>query len=98
MTNREFLTKLNEMFDKYPVIKLSKQKSLNELVYVLRMSGTDYQINIIDRKDPNSFGLIPSIQETFIPSRDLARKVASVSLDEEVFNEYGIYLLEVVLK
>ena len=98
MTNQEFLIKLNEKFDKYPVIKLSKQKSLNELVYVLRMSENDYQINLTDPKKPNELGMIPSVKETFIPSRDLIRTVASVSLDEEVFNEYGIYLLDVVLK
>lgn len=98
MTNREFLTKLNEMFALHPVVNLSKQKSLNELVYVLRMSGDDYQLNLTDPKKPNELGMIPSVRDTFIPSRDLARKIASVTLDEEVFNEYNIRLLEVVLK
>ena len=98
MTNREFLSKLNEMFDQYPIIKISKQKSLNELVYVLRMSENDYQLNITEQKQPNVFGMIPSVKETFIPSRDLAKKIVSVAFDEEVFNAYGIRLLEVVLK
>ena len=98
MTNADFQIKLQEMYNKYSVIKLSKQKSLNELVYVLRMSDDDYQINLLSQKDPNSWGMIPSVKETFIPSRDLAKKIVTVTLDEEVFNEYGIYLLEVVTK
>ena len=97
MTNAEFQTKLQEMYNEYPVIKLSKQKSLNELAYVLRMSENDYQINMICQKD-NSWEIIPSVKETFIPSRDLAKKVVSIEFDEEVYKEYGIYLLDVVLK
>lgn len=97
MTNVDFQNKLQEMYNQYSVIKLSKQKSFNELTYVLRMSENDYQINTTDKKN-NSFGLIPSVKETFIPSRDLAKKVVSVEFDEKVYKEYGIYLLEVVLK
>ena len=96
MTNREFLTKLNEMFALHPVINLSKQKSLNELVYVLRMSGDDYQLNLTDPKKPNELGMIPSVRDTFIPSRDLAKKIVSVTFDEEVFKECGVSLLDVV--
>ena len=96
MTNREFLQKLNELFDQYPIIKLSKQKSLNELIYVLRMSDTDYQISLTSKKNPSAFGLIPSVKETFVPSHDLAKKIISVTFDEEAFNEYGINVLEVV--
>lgn len=96
MTNREFLTKLNEMFALHPVIKLSQQKSLNELIYVLRMSDTDYQINLASEKTPSEFGIIPSVKDTFVPSRDLAKKIVSVTFDEEAFNEYGVSLLDVV--
>lgn len=98
MTNKEFQNKLQEMYNKYSVIKLSKQKSFNELTYVLRMSENDYQINMYSQKEPNSWGMIPSVKETFIPSRDLAKKVVSVTFDEEAYNEYGIYALEVVTK
>ena len=98
MTNADFQIKLQEMYNKYSVIKRSKQKSLNELTFVLRMNENDYQINLLSQKDPNCFGMIPSVKETFIPSKDLAKKIVSVELDEEVYNEYGIYLLEVVTK
>lgn len=37
MTNTEFQKKLNDMYAKHPMIAISKQKSLNELMYVLRM-------------------------------------------------------------
>lgn len=96
MTNHEFQQKLNTLFDRHPVIKLSQQKSLNELIYVLRMSDTDYQINLASEKTPSEFGIIPSVKDTFVPSRDLAKKIVSVTFDEEAFNEYGVSLLDVV--
>lgn len=84
MTNVEFMTKLDAMFAKHPMLKMSNPKSLNELMYVLRMEGDrDYAIST------NDGGCIPSVRETFVPSRDLAKKVTSVEWEEFEDEEYG---------
>ena len=98
MTNAEFQVKLEEMYAQFPIIAKQKQKTLNELVYVLRMSGEDYQLNTFDNSEPCVWGCIPGVQETFIPVRDLAKKVVSVEFDEETYEEMGIKLLMVVLE
>lgn len=77
MTNAEFQMKLNEMFAKHPMLARSNPKSLNELMYVLRMEGDrDYSIS------DNEGGCIPSVRETFVPTRTLARKVVSIAYEE----------------
>ncbi len=84
MTNVEFQTKLNAMFAKHPMIARSNPKSLNELMYVLRMEGDqDYSIST------NDGYCIPSVKETFVPSRDLAKKVVSIEWEEFEDEEYG---------
>jgi hypothetical protein len=84
MTNAEFMNKLDEMYAKHPMIARSNPKSLNELMYVLRMEGDrDYAISTSDG------GCIPSVRETFVPSRDLAKKVVSVEWEEFDDEEYG---------
>ena len=98
MTNKEFQVKLKNIYADFPHIAKSKQKTLNELVYVLRMTGEDYQLNTFDESKPNSWGVIPGIQETFIPVKDLAKKVVSVEFDEETYEEMGIKLLMVTLE
>lgn len=97
MTNAEFLSKLNAMFNEYPIIAKSKVKTLNELVYVLRMQNEEYQLNTTDTKN-GAFSFIPSAKETFIPSRELAKKIVSVGFNENAYKEYGINLLVVKLK
>ena len=93
MTNAEFQVKLKEMYAEYPMIAKREQKTLNELVYVLRMSGENYQLNTFDANSPNGCGCIPGVQDVFIPVRDLAKKVISVEFDEETWEEMGIKLL-----
>lgn len=84
MTNVEFKEKLDAMFAKHPMIALSNPKSLNELMYVLRMEGDqDYSIST------NDGCCIPSVRETFVPSRDLAKKVVSIEWEEFDVEEYG---------
>ena len=84
MTNVEFQKKLNKMYAKHPMIAISKQKSLNELMYVLRMEGDrDYSIST------NDGGCIPSVRETFVSTRDLAKKVTSIEWEEFEDEEYG---------
>jgi hypothetical protein len=84
MTNVEFQAKLKAMYAKHPMIALSNPKSLNELMYVLRMEGDrDYSIST------NDGGCIPSVRETFVPTRDLAKKVVSIEWEEFEDEEYG---------
>lgn len=77
MTNAEFQAKLEAMYAKHPMIARSNPKSLNELMYVLRMEGDrDYAIS------DNEGGCIPSVRETFVPTRTLAKKVVSIEYEE----------------
>ena len=86
MTNAEFQMKLEAMFAKHPMIASSNPKSLNELMYVLRMEGDeDYTIST------NDGSCIPSVRETFVPSRELAKKVLSTEWEEGEDEEYGTY-------
>jgi hypothetical protein len=98
MTNAEFQLQLEEMYQEFPLIGKREQKTFNELVYVLRMSGEDYQLNTFDNSKPCVWGCIPGVQKTFIPVRDLAKKVVSVEFDEETYEEMGIKLLMVSLE
>ena len=77
MTKNEFFIKLNEILKKHPMIAKSNPMSLNELVYILRMEEEDWSIS------DNEGGCIPSVKETFIPTRLLAKKIKSVEWDEE---------------
>lgn len=86
MTNVEFQAKLEEMYAKHPMIARSNPKSLNELMYVLRMEGDrDYSIST------NDGSCIPSVRETFVSSRELAKKVTSIEWEEFEDDEYGTY-------
>lgn len=77
MNNQEFMTWLEAEFAKHPMLAKSNPRSLNELVYVLRMSGTDFSITVIDGP------CIPSVCEAFIPSRFLAQKIEVVEYEED---------------
>lgn len=78
MTKNKFFIKLNGIIKKYPMIAKSNPISLNELVYVLRMEDEDWSIS------DNLGGCIPSVKETFVPTRLLAKKIKSIDWDEEV--------------
>ena len=94
MTNAEFQVKLEAMYAKHPMIARSNPKSLNELMYVLRMEGDrDYSIS------DNEGGCIPSVRETFVPTRTLAKKVVAIEYEEfteeyegETYNGSYIYV------
>lgn len=84
MTNLEFQKKLDTMYAKHPMIARSNPKSLNELMYVLRMEGDrDYSIST------NDGACIPSVRETFVPTRSLAKKVMSIEWEEFEDEEFG---------
>lgn len=79
MTNNEFFVKLKAIMAKHPMIaKGSDLMSLNELVYMLRMEDEDYSIS------DDEGGCIPSVKESFVPTRLLAKKIKSVEWDEDV--------------
>lgn len=81
MTRQEFMTWLEAEFTKHPMLARSNPRSLNELCYVLRMSGEDFNISVY-AKDGRAT-CIPSVCETFIPSRQLALKIKVVDFEEE---------------
>jgi hypothetical protein len=84
MTNAEFMNKLEAMYENYPIIAKNKHKTLNELVYVLRMKGDrDYSIST------NAGMCISSVRETFIPSRYLSKKIEFIEWEEFEDEEYG---------
>jgi hypothetical protein len=86
MTHVEFMEKLDAMYAKHPMIASSNPKSLNELMYVLRVEGDrDYSISTNDGM------CISSVRETFVPSRDLAKKVLSIEWEEFEDEEFGTY-------
>ena len=93
MTNERFQKELNEMYGMYSATRKSVQKTLNQLVYVLRMNGVNYQMTITRDSMPNGCVCIPSIIDTFIPVKDLAMKVVSVEFDEETYEDCGVELL-----
>ena len=77
MTNAEFQKKLNEMYAKHPMSAKSKVKSINELMYVLRIEGDeDYQIIT------NTGLCIPSVRKAFVPTHLFARKVKSIEYED----------------
>lgn len=93
MNNKEFQKELETMYGKYSYIAKREQKTLNELVYVLRMSGENYQITITEESVPNGCICIPGVVDVFIPVKTLAKKIVSVEFDEETYEEFGIKLL-----
>lgn len=91
MTNNEFKTWLENEYAKHFTIKGSKEKSINELIYTLRMSGIDFCLTVIDGN--GSCLCIPSANETFIPSRYLAKKIKSIEYDTEE-PEYPVVIVK----
>lgn len=87
MTNAEFQVKLAAMYNEYPMIAISKKKTINELVFVLRHDNDipDYCLNINSKSQGFSFGLL---KESFFPVRSLALKIDSLEYEEDADSEY----------
>ena len=84
MTNKEFQKRLQAMYKEYPMIARSEKKTVNELVYVLRMDKeNDYNISLVE---DGVWTCVPSVKECFIPVKTLAKHVKSIEYDEE---DYG---------
>lgn len=79
--NKMFLDWLENEYAKHFTIEKSKVKSINELVYTLRMSEKDFCLNVIG-KDIGCV-CIPSAKESFIPTRYLEKKIVSIEYDTE---------------
>lgn len=94
MTHNEFITWLEKEYAKHFTISTSKKKSINELVYTLRMCGTgrDFCLNIID--DDGGCVCVPSVNETFIPTRHLKKKIECIEYDTEE-PDYPIVIVKV---
>lgn len=93
MTNTQFQKKLEAMFAKHSIIEKSNPKSLNELVFVLRVEGKkDYQIIT------NTGMCIPSVRKTFIPAAWLSKKVVNIEYEEEDYEDIKISLVVVDLE
>lgn len=78
MNLEQFQVWLDEEFAKHPLLAKSNPHTLNELCYVLRLSGKDFAVCW---NTDNGFSCIPSIVDAFIPSRDLALKVKLADYD-----------------
>lgn len=98
MTNADFQKELKKMYGQFPMIAKRKKKTLNELVYVLRMNGVDYQLNTVNKDEPWACTCIPDVMETFIPVKSLAQKVVKVEFDEETYEETAIKLLMITVE
>lgn len=87
MTNVEFQKKLEAMYKEFPIIALSKKKTINELIFVLRHDDEvpDYCLNINSKSQGFSFGML---KECFFPVRSLALKVNSLEYIEDEDSEY----------
>lgn len=82
MTKKDFRDHLASLYARYPLIDKNKRKSINELLYVLRMDS-DYNYNITICEG-NKYKFIPDVRETFVPLRTLTKYVGLVTLDEDM--------------
>ena len=94
MTNAKFQQMLQDTYKKSSFLNNRTQKTVNELVYALRMdgmlTGINWQINI---ETQNGCTCIPGVMDSFIPVKNLAQKVVSVEFDEETYEDFGVYLV-----
>lgn len=99
MTKAEFFKHVNALVEKHPIIAKSARKTVNELLYVLRMDNEyDYNISIKDPAAKNVWTCIPSVKECFVPVRDLKKHVKSIEYDEEDYGCEEVCLTIVVEK
>lgn len=91
MTNNEFQDWLAAEFAKYPLLNKSNPKSVNELVYVLRMSGKDFTLNETDEN--GGFSFVPTVRDAFMPTRFLAKKVVGIEYEEDEEAEIPLVII-----
>lgn len=84
MTKLEFQSRLDSMYKENPMIARSKKKTVNELLYILRQDK-EYDYNISMQED-GAWTCIPSVKETFVPVKTLAKHVKEVVFDEDDYD------------
>lgn len=81
MTEQEFKIRWAELCGKNPMIGIRKTKTLNEVIYLLRMDPEyDYNLSVSCGK---KWQCIPSVRETFVPVKLLAYKVFDIEFDTD---------------
>lgn len=92
MTNAAFQNKLKEIYSSYNFIGKSERKTLNTLLYMLRMDEevADYNVNLVD--EVGEIVCIPSVKECFVPTKYLAMYVKKVECEEENYGFDGLCL------
>lgn len=93
MTDAEFQKKLEGMYKEHPFLNKQNPKTVNILLYILRMDKnvTDYNVNLI-KDDADGVTCIPSVKECFVPIRHLALHVKEVECEEEDYGFDGLCL------
>lgn len=93
MTNAEFQVKLDNMYKEFPIIALSKQKTINELIFVLRHDEEveDYCLNIDSKTEGFTFGFL---KQSFFPVRALALKIKSIEYEWPEDSQYPLLVLK----
>ena len=72
------------MYKENPLIARSKKKTVNEILYLLRMDKeNDYNISIVEN---GVWSCIPSVKECFVPVKTLSRHVKSIECDDKDVN------------
>ena len=81
MTNEEFQTRLQQMYEENPMIARSKKKTVNEIFYLLRTDKeNDYNVSLVE---DGVWSCVCSVKECFVPVRTLSRHVQSIVCDDE---------------
>lgn len=83
MTNAEFQNKLNEIYSSHDIVGKSERKTVNALLYMLRMDNkvTDYNVNLVD--EVGATVCIPSVRECFVSTKYLTMYVKEVECEED---------------
>lgn len=87
----DFEKRLEALYNEHPMIKASKNKTFNEVSYVLRMDK-EFDYCISSKNEDGSWTCIPSVKECFIPTKTLAKKVKEIEFDEYMESEKMICL------
>lgn len=81
MKHVDFRKRLDALYQENPMIARSKRKTVNEVLYVLRQDKEfDYNVSMVE---DGTWTCIPSVKETFIPVRTLAKHVVDIRCDDE---------------
>ena len=86
MTNKEFMKELAAAFEKHDIINKTKNHTINELLYILRMEFEDDFCIGIKRKD-RSWASIPSSKECFVPIDILSVRIDGVEYEEDIYED-----------